>query len=53
MWEMIQFTRALALVTKEASDHPIHTQLNDLEENLHVLEFLYQNSADFQDEWPD
>ena len=50
MWEMIQFTRALALVTREAADHPIHGQLNDLEESLHVLEHLYRNSDDFVDE---
>ena len=49
MWEMIQFTRALALVRKEPADHPIHDQLNDLEEDLHVLEFLYRNSDDLDD----
>ena len=53
LWEVIQFTRALHLVTNQGTaDHPIHAQLNDLEENLHVLEFLYQNSDDSEDEWP-
>lgn len=46
LWELIQFTRALAVIRGD-TDHPVMDHLDDIEENLHVLEHLYQTSVDF------